>query len=374
MCGACESIRAGLFRGELMRRVAVAVMLGGYACWAIGSGLGHQPVTGGARLAADSRPITKPTRSTTKAEPATKAPASGMKTVKYDGYQATVPDSWPVFNLGENPQQCVRYDINAVYLGTPGSNQDCPPELIGRADTITIGGPAGPGVHPNSPVQPSATKTGDDVRSAAQIDGHQVSVPTASASGTIFSDSDLHELALTMPARAPGINVTYGSDLSVSAQALASVRLVTARTTASVGEARHPAMYQASNPAWPASQGSSTGPFTAWNVPAPASSSRPTSAPLPWIAPQATSTVTPKAPAPKVTPKVSLTPIPIGGSTTKPAKPTPAKPTPGTPNPTPAVTGKPPPPVTTTGSASAMAGFETCTAPSVAAMKAWKAE
>ena len=64
--------------------------------------------------------------------------ASKLKTVEYDGYSVTVPSSWPVFHLDTDPAQCVRYDINAVYLGNPGANQNCPSNLIGRVQTITI--------------------------------------------------------------------------------------------------------------------------------------------------------------------------------------------------------------------------------------------
>ena len=49
-----------------------------------------------------------------------------------------MPSSWQVFHLDADPSQCVRYDINAVYLGNPGANQNCPSNLIGRAQTITI--------------------------------------------------------------------------------------------------------------------------------------------------------------------------------------------------------------------------------------------
>jgi hypothetical protein len=47
----------------------------------------------------------KDARLTAQAKSASKAPSSGMKTVKYDGYQAAVPDSWPVYNLDKDPRQ-----------------------------------------------------------------------------------------------------------------------------------------------------------------------------------------------------------------------------------------------------------------------------
>src|SRR5580700_3567653 len=112
-----------------MRRAAVAVIIGGYAFWAIGSGLGHQPVIVGASLTADVRPAGKAA-----SQPRT-------KTVKYDGYAVSVPASWPVYNLNQDPRQCVRYDVHAVYLGPPGPDQNCPPNLVGRVGTVSIGGP-----------------------------------------------------------------------------------------------------------------------------------------------------------------------------------------------------------------------------------------
>ena len=40
-----------------MRRAVVAVIIGGYAFWGIGSGLGHQPVIASARLTAAVKPV-----------------------------------------------------------------------------------------------------------------------------------------------------------------------------------------------------------------------------------------------------------------------------------------------------------------------------
>src|SRR6266496_6546462 len=107
-----------------MRRAVVAVIIGGYAFWGIGSGLGHQPAIAGARLTA----AVKPAEAAGPAEPAKAAgPAKAAKaarpasqTVTFGGYTVSVPASWPVYDLTKNPRQCVRYDVHAVYLGTPG--------------------------------------------------------------------------------------------------------------------------------------------------------------------------------------------------------------------------------------------------------------
>jgi hypothetical protein len=83
-----------------MRRAMVAVIIiGGYAFWGIGSGLGHQPVIVGARLTA--------------AVKSAKAAGAASQTVTFGGYTVSVPASWPVYDLTKNPRQCVRYDVHA---------------------------------------------------------------------------------------------------------------------------------------------------------------------------------------------------------------------------------------------------------------------
>ena len=110
-----------------MRRTAVAVI--GFGC-AVGvfTAAGMSPAS--ARAADRSE--------ASGSVPGAGAPASKLTTIDYDGYSITVPASWPVFHLDTDPGQCVRYDINAVYLGNPGANQNCPSTLIGRVQTITI--------------------------------------------------------------------------------------------------------------------------------------------------------------------------------------------------------------------------------------------
>lgn len=68
------------------------------------------------------------------AEPA----GSGGQVVEYAGYQLTVPADWAVVDLTREPTECVRFDRQAVYLGRPGERQDCPTDLVGRADALLI--------------------------------------------------------------------------------------------------------------------------------------------------------------------------------------------------------------------------------------------
>src|SRR6266516_1714979 len=205
-----------------MRRAVVAVIIGGYAFWGIGSGLGHQPVIAGSRLTAAVKPA-KPAEAAGPAEPAKAAgpakaakaagPAKAAKaarpasqTVTFGGYTVSVPASWPVYDLTKNPRQCVRYDVHAVYLGTPGPDPDCPPNLVGRVDTVTI----------QAPAAPAGAKSGNK--------GPLQAGQKAPAPGTIVQDPDLHELALAMPDQAPSIGATYGTGPGAAEQMLASVR------------------------------------------------------------------------------------------------------------------------------------------------------
>jgi glycoside hydrolase-like protein len=78
------------------------------------------------------------------AAPGDAAAASGnarvaaTKIVSYHGASVQVPADWPVFRLGADSGVCVRFNRHAVYLGTPGTNEDCPVRAIGRTEAILI--------------------------------------------------------------------------------------------------------------------------------------------------------------------------------------------------------------------------------------------
>ncbi|MDF3297131.1 glycoside hydrolase domain-containing protein [Streptomyces tropicalis] len=65
-----------------------------------------------------------------------RAASGGTKTVEYRGHTFTVPADWQVVDLDENPSACVRFDRHAVYLGTPGDQQDCPARIVGRTESL----------------------------------------------------------------------------------------------------------------------------------------------------------------------------------------------------------------------------------------------
>jgi Domain of unknown function (DUF1906) len=312
-----------------MRAAAVAVMVG-CAVGGIVSGVGHQHDISGVRLTAAIQSVTDKTTAKT-----VRVAASAMKTVQYRGYAIQVPASWPVYSLSEDPSQCVRYDVNAVYLGTPGPNQKCPAHVVGRADTVSIGGPVTPG-------QPVRT----DLRAA--VGAKRVSPGTPAVAGTIMQNTQLGELSVAMPTSAPAITATYGTSPDQVMQVLAGVHQITQQPAPAGSAAPDAVRASGQQPSGAmATPGPSPAPAGAAATPGPSpmASQPPTSFPTPpsWIPP---SWIPPSWP----------TPAPTGtGSPTQPVNPGPSS--------------SPPP-----ASAGGLAGFDTCGAPSLATMQAWRAK
>jgi len=297
-----------------MRRAVVAVIVGGFAFGGLGTGLGQQPGILGVSLTADARPAITSRGPDTAAgvikafsgrasKTSNKAGMTrnktGEKTISYDGIEVSVPARWPVYWLKKDPNKCVSYDQNAVYVGTPGVNQACPAGLIGRDDTISIAGPA----TGNAPLQAGRP---------ALIEGKPLAV-AAPAPGTIVRVPGLHEFAVAMPAASPSVDATYGTDPTLVEQALATIRQVKPESTP-LGRPKQE----------------------------PKEAARPSPTPIPSIPAPSFSAATP---TPKPTPTRTPTP-----------KPTPTP----TPTPTPPIRGQ--------------AGFDTCTAPSLTTMQAWRAK
>jgi hypothetical protein len=146
--------------------------------------------------------------------------------VTFGGYTVSVPASWPVYDLTKNPRQCVRYDVHAVYLGTPGPDPDCPPNLVGRVDTVTI----------QAPAASAATQTGG-TKTAGSSKGPRQGGQQALSPGTIVQDPERHELALAMPDKAPSVGATYGTGPDSTEQILATVRQASTRQAATQQQA-----------------------------------------------------------------------------------------------------------------------------------------
>ena len=72
------------------------------------------------------------------AQSAAHATEGATQRVTFGGTSVTVPASWPVVDLTADPTSCVRFDQHAVYLGTPGADQDCPTHLVGHAAAVLL--------------------------------------------------------------------------------------------------------------------------------------------------------------------------------------------------------------------------------------------
>jgi hypothetical protein len=276
----------------MRRAIAAAVtgglMLGGAVAAPSSAAVGTAPVKPAVTPAktpakASSKPPTKPASTTAK---------TTVKTVVYGGYEFQVPTGWPVYRLDEHPQTCVRYDVHAVYLGTPGPDMKCPAGLIGRTQTVSFI-PGKRTAAAKGAVQP-------------QADGGTELQRLSAVHGAITQNAEQHELSVGLGA-APGATVvgTYAQSPSVVKQVLSTLRVAPAdaEQTAQSGPAPSAARAPAASTSWP-------GLTAQW-------------------------------------------PIEIVQS----PKPTPAA-------------GPPAQPATT----HPVGGFDTCTAPSLATMKAWRSD
>jgi hypothetical protein len=273
-----------------MRRAAVAVVVGGFA-------LGCSP---GVASADDN----------------------GTQIVSFAGYEITVPASWPVYRLASDPARCVRYDVHAVYLGTPGPDQQCPPGLVGHTGTVSISSPT---------VLQRAGAPGQPGLSGGRV---LRSVPGVNA--TIIQNDASHQIRVALRDTGEAIaTATYGSAPGNMVGILATLRRAPAGTAAMVVRIP-PIVVKSPVPA-------------ASLVPMLQAAAAPAAPPRPPA--RRTAPASRPAPAPRPAP---TTPLPV-------TQPTPAP----TPTPTTRARVVPPP---------ELAGFDTCTAPSLRAMRAWRAK
>jgi hypothetical protein len=324
---------AGTLRRAIAAAVVSGVLLGGtLATPAFATVHGAGKAAGKARPAVTARPrAVKPvqkslvhkTKVKTTAAKAGKA-ATATKTVVYAGYELKVPASWPVYRLDEHPGTCVRYDVHAVYLGTPGANMYCPAGLVGRTAAVSI-------------VPGQAAVTGSGAGSASSpdgVDGAQVQTLTAVHSA-ITENTVQHDLDVALGPGGMGATVTgtYGADPTVIKQVLSTLRPA-------------PANAPDTAPSGPASEPSSSRQAALYQHPAPASAGTRAAGANSALAPAAAKPV----PSPTYTSWKGVPPhwpIEIIAPAPKPTPP-------------PAPASKP------------AGGFDTCTAPSLATMSVFR--
>jgi hypothetical protein len=144
--------------------------------------------------------------------PSASAASSGAtnQTITYHGYEISVPASWPVYDLAADPTRCVLFNQHAVYLGTPGADQQCPPRAYGRTEAVLV--------------QPEP----------ASVPAGSVELGSDTASFTsplTANETTTHTVQFT--ATGPGVQVTatYGTDQARIRSILSGARM-TAKTSA----------------------------------------------------------------------------------------------------------------------------------------------
>jgi hypothetical protein len=269
----------------------------------------------------------------TKKPQADKPQTGAMKTVIYHGYEFEVPASWPVYRLDEHPWTCVEYDVNAVYLGTPGANQECPAAVIGRTQTVSV-----------IPSTTIAAGSGSEITYQQDqpdgVDGTRVqSLPAVHAA--VIENAAQQELRVALGAAALGATVvgTYGADPAVIEQVLATLRTapIGAAATAQTGSSQlttDAATATATDAATPSTS-------THWH-------GVPPSWPVQIV----------RNPPPVPVPVPPPVPVPVPPPVPKPVPPPVPKPKPKPKDPKPGV--------------HPVSGFDTCAAPALKTMRVWR--
>jgi hypothetical protein len=260
---------------------------------------------------------------------------TAMKTVVYHGYEFQVPASWPVYRLDQHPTTCVRYDVHAVYLGTPGADMQCPAGLVGRTQTVSL--------IPSATVAAgSGSATVDQRQQPDGVGGTEVRALPA-VRGAVTQNQNDHELRVALGAASLGATVlaTYGTDPAVVDQVLGTLRAAPAGAAQTPQSASSQSPSQSSGERAPAhEQSAAAGQATAPAREAPA---------RPATAATTSPTASKQAKSSKTTVYKSWQGVPPNWPTQ--------------------VVVPPPPPIPVIHPVN---GFDACTTPSLATMRVWR--
>ena len=153
----------------------------------------------------------------------------GQQEVSYSGYRFEVPASWPVIDLAAHPDTCVRYDGHAIYLGNPGTAEDCPSRVIGVAGALLLQ----PGTRSaakrvtENPVAHRISVTSPGIRVTASYGSDRAEVRRILASASLPSPA----ASAPQPAPAPPVAAPSVAAPSVAAAATAAVTPAPANDT-----------------------------------------------------------------------------------------------------------------------------------------------
>ena len=140
---------------------------------------------------------------------------AAVRVAVYRGVRIPVPEGWEVHDLDRDPTRCVRYDRRAIYLGRQGERPDCPSRVIGGEDALHVeplgpsrghrtGAGTGTGAGPAAGSARSRTGAGTEARAAR---------PAALARFTVAPTVD-HRVRVPLREAGVVISGAYGRDPS----------------------------------------------------------------------------------------------------------------------------------------------------------------
>lgn len=147
---------------------------------------------------------------------------NAARTVAYRGHTIAVPAGWQVIDLSKSPTTCVRFDVHAVYLGTPSSEQHCGGAGSGRVQGAVLVEPAAGKTASTSTVDDSVAQ-----RITATLPG--ITMTASYAVGTGGDRSTVVSVLGSAGAAAPTTPPAVAPQAAVSARV--SANLATAATT-----------------------------------------------------------------------------------------------------------------------------------------------
>jgi len=142
------------------------------------------------------------TESLASAAPPASSQAHASQHVAYLGHTFTVPSGWSVVNLSKDPTACVRFDVHAIYLGTPSTSQKCAAAGVAPAEAAVL-------------------------------------VSPGSVTSSVSAQDNAIEQRITATLRNVQITASYGTDRSVVTQILASAGVPTPKVQTSSTVAPH---------------------------------------------------------------------------------------------------------------------------------------
>ncbi|MCU1452101.1 MAG: hypothetical protein JWN46_247 [Acidimicrobiales bacterium] len=112
-----------------------------------------------------------------------------------------MPAAWSIVDLAADPTRCVRFDVHAAYLGQPGPSPSCPSRVIGRTEGLLV-----------EPLERPSDPRPVDLTSSTVAVTQPVPAPALEA----------HQLRVAIPSAGVLVTATWGTDLALVRQILAS--------------------------------------------------------------------------------------------------------------------------------------------------------